>query len=191
MKVALVFVLIFITLACLLVFGAFQPLPQKQQLSNSQLPRTATVAITADTTLSFVPDTTLLVGSTNSEFAVHMNTGRNSVNHVQLEIAYDPLMLKNVTITPGTFFPQPIIQYYENNQSIGRISFITNSSNNHTHIKGAGTVAILSFSRITSASSSATQTVIRIMPKSNVRFQGAPYSVLKQTTEATVFLGKE
>jgi hypothetical protein len=86
---------------------------------------------------------------------------------VQLELAYDPIALTNVTIVPGNFFSQPNILFSRINQSAGRISYVLQPNSTTTQLNTTAPVAIISF--VSSGYATSAQTQMSFLPKSVVK----------------------
>jgi len=121
-----------------------------------------------------------------SEVEVKIDTGTNRVTGVQLELAYDPEILTNVDITPGTFFENPVTLIKDINTEDGRISFALAVSPAQGGIYGAGTVAVLTFR----TASDSGQTRIEFLPKTLVSGEGIAESILQSATGLTLDLSK-
>lgn len=107
---------------------------------------------------------------------------------VQLEIAYDPLSIINMRITPGDFFTNPIILFSRINENTGRISYVLQDNSPEQLIKPDGAVAILSFSPSLSPLTSSTE--LEFLPKTIVKAANGS-NMLNGTYGATVQFNKE
>lgn len=122
---------------------------------------------------------------TTRTVAVTIDT-TNNVNAVQLELGYDPTVISNVSVKPGTFFKQPTILLNNIDEPDGRISYaLAEQIDLHGH-EGQGVVALVSFDTVPNASTSST--TISFMPKTSVTADGIVESVLKKTTNYTLTL---
>jgi hypothetical protein len=117
-------------------------------------------------------------------YDVKINSGTNTVNAVQLDLAYDPSVLTNVTIIPGTFFTNPSQLVNDLDTKNGRISYALGIQPKDKGIKGAGVVAEIMFQFQPTATVSST--TIKFLPKTLVAGQGVNPSVLKSATDATI-----
>lgn len=115
---------------------------------------------------------------------VIINTGQSSVSSVQLELAYDPLILTNVDIKPGGFFINPKIELKNIDKENGRITFALSSLDNQDSL-GQGILAKISFKTLKKNVSIA----IDFLPKTKVSSRGVSESVLKSTVGALFNLG--
>jgi len=108
----------------------------------------------------------------------------NHVNAIQIELGYDPTVVSNITIKPGTFFKQPTILLNTIDQPDGRISYaLAEQIDLHGHA-GQGIAALVSFDTVPNASTSST--TISFMPKTTVTADGILESVLKTTNNFTL-----
>ena len=115
-----------------------------------------------------------------------MDTGSNNVNAVQLELAYDPQALTNVTVAPGDFFTQPNTLLNSLDTVDGRISYATTEQINLPAKSGIGTVAIISFD--IAQGFTGKKTTISFLPKTAVAADRIMESVLRKTTNYTLNL---
>lgn len=108
---------------------------------------------------------------------IGIDTGRNHVSSVQLELQFNPGMLGQITIQPATgsaVLPhQTKVLYSQVDQTTGRISLFLDTDD----MQGKGPVAILSFIPQIASSSSK----IIFLDKTMVTAQGTDLSVLKNT----------
>lgn len=111
---------------------------------------------------------------------VIINTGQSSVTSVQLELSYDPQVLKDVDIKTGSFFINPQVELKNIDEANGRISFAL-STNDSLGALGQGILAKISFKTIKKN----TPTSIDFLPKTQVKAIGISESVLKSTVGAT------
>ncbi len=144
----------------------------------------------AQTILSFGEPsiaTSSSVTSLNYFLPINISTGKNKVTAVQLEIQYDPKILTNVAIVPGSFFPNPDVFLNQIDSKTGRISYAFGVGLTEQGIVGQGTVATLNFSV---NAGTVEQTAILFLPKTLVTAQGVSTSVLKQTNVGQFTVGK-
>lgn len=99
--------------------------------------------------LSFSPIDQIImpnqINSLNIILQSQSNNDEKTPNTIQLEIAYDPNAISNVSIQPGDFFVSPNILINTINEHSGRISYALEKSANDTTQKTLGTVATISF----------------------------------------------
>lgn len=179
----LIFALIVATTA--LVFVAVKQQPQNPpQKAETILP---TPTPFAESTLSFSPNPlTVDNTATSSSINVDINTGSNNATAVQLEMQYDPKVLKNVDIALSSFLQNPVVLLKNIDKKTGRISFAFGINPAGNAQKGMGTVATLTFE--VNKESQGTETAISFLPKTLVTAEGVSQSVLKSSTAARVIL---
>ena len=134
--------------------------------------------------LSSAPST---LGKLTHSLPITISTGTNKVTAVQMELQYDPKILINVSITPGTFLGNPVILLKKVDQKNGRVSYALGISPQDNGKIGSGEVAILTFETLVQIP---TQTSIQFLPKSLVTAEGITQSVLAQTTLTEILVGK-
>lgn len=154
-------------------------------------------------TNSVTPETSLLFGSLESatssgkpkiySLPILINTGKNKVTTVQLELSFDPAILTNVNITPSAFFKNPNVIINKINTDSGIIHYALIESDS-TAAKtasdsaspaergtlGNGTLATLTFESFFSSVSSA----ITFLPRTFVTAEGLEQSALISTNSA-------
>lgn len=84
---------------------------------------TPAISKTDDSTLYFYPDTLIAKRGQDNEASIQIETHGKLPTLLQLEMAYDPSVLTQVTLFPGDIFQQSDILLNENDESTGRISF--------------------------------------------------------------------
>lgn len=148
----------------------------------------ATPTPPAESVLTITPDVIdLTSGATGQQSVnVELDTGTNQVTAVQLELGYDPSVIRNVTVTPGTFFTSPTILLNNNDTTEGRISYAIGIAPAQDPRSGSGTVATISFTVVPSAT--VTETEISLLPRSLVTARGVGPSVLKSASGVQVIL---
>lgn len=105
---------------------------------------------------------------------VTLTTERKKVTAVQIELTYDPKVLTNVDIKPGSFFPNPTILSKKIDAVKGRISYVLGIGLGQSSVNGNGTVAILSFTTVPKNGI----TIIALLPISGLTVVGTVPSVL-------------
>jgi hypothetical protein len=105
---------------------------------------------------------------------VAITTERKKVTAVQIELTYDPKVLTNVDIKPGSFFPNPTILSKKIDAVKGRISYVLGIGLGQSSVNGNGTVAILSFTTVPKNGI----TIIAPLPISKLTVVGTVPSVL-------------
>lgn len=117
---------------------------------------------------------------------VAIDSDDNNVTAVQLEIAYDPKVIRNLQVKPGKFFASPTVLLNKNDVKTGRVSYALGISPAQDPEKGTGTVATLTFTVLPGATG--TETQITLLPKSLVTARGVGPSVLKSASGVTIML---
>ncbi len=118
---------------------------------------------------------------------VMLSTAMNEVTAVQLELQYDPKVITNVKVTPGSFFTNPLIFPFNKTDAVnGRVSYSIGIQPSQNALKGEGTVATISFSKVPGTTAGETQ--LTLLPKSLVSARGVEQSVLKSSQSTTVML---
>lgn len=177
----------------ILLYMAIAP-TLKTNTSNKPQAIVPTPTSAAHSVLSFTPDTIAAVPGVPSTVAIELSTGENNVRAVQIELAYDPAVLSNVSIKSGTFFATPAELIAPTvNAKTGRVSYAFGVP---APKKGTGTVAMLTFTpRLTTSSVNGTPTPsnttqITFVPLSKVAAAGVGPSVLKTSSNLTVTIKK-
>lgn len=185
MKRTVILIIILIIVASGLLFYAlsinFKPQMPKSQLTPSVSPSLTPVA---DTSLFITPEYVTL-SSNSASFEINVDTGSNEITGVQLEIAYDPKIIKNMEIQPGDIFRTPTILLNQNDEKTGRISYALVLSPSQQPVTGTGIVATLILNTYPE-SDTVVQTNITILPKSLVSAIGVDGSVLRDIKNATI-----
>ncbi len=139
---------------------------------------TVTPALTyAQTTLSLSTPVTTALNSYSTN--VLISSGSNKTTAIQLEISYDPKVLTNVAIQPGTFFTTPAVLLKKIDTVSGRISYALGISPSQKPTGGNGTVATITFSTV--PGTTVTQTPINFELKTAATAIGYAQSVIKGT----------
>lgn len=159
----------------------------QQDAPQSSLPQLTPTPDMAYTTLSLIPNP-LTISTPSASVDVSISTKTNKVTAVQLEISYDPKMLANVNIAPGTFFENPIVLLKKVDEKKGRIYFALGISPTQTAKQGTGNVATITFiSNLTKGE----QTQINVLPETLVTAEGIASSVLKSSQGTTVMFSQK
>lgn len=171
-------------------------------LSNNASPRPTETAMKpsptpyAQSTLSMTPNPVVMTASRSASVDVVLDTQGNDATAIQLEIAYDPTILTNFSITPGPLFstnqipPDNIIS--NNDTKNGRITYALVLPLSQEAVQGTGVVARISFTqqailpRISGIQPTTTE--LTLLPKSLVTAEGVSKSVLKQATGTVINL---
>lgn len=125
-----------------------------------------------------------------------IDTGINKVSTVQLELAFDPDVLTDVSISPAEFFENPVILINQIDEVNGRISYALSVSPSASESgkndfaargrQGKGSLATLTFQTNLRPG---TTTTISFLPKTQVEAEGLGQSALKSTNSARLKFG--
>jgi len=181
----LIFALFLITFV-LLVVALYQPSVPKTTQTTVTTPKQPV----AQTVLSFGNPSVATSSSTSAlsySLPVNISSGKNKVTAVQLELQYDPEILTDVVVVPGSFFPSPNVLLNQINPKTGRISYAFGIGLNGQGVTGKDTVAHLTFSTKTTTP---VKTAIIFLPKTLVTAQGISETVLKQATAGEFTIGE-
>ena len=121
-----------------------------------------------------------------STSAVVIDTGNKAVTAVQLEISFDPLILRNVSITPGDFFDTALVLLSKIDYQSGDIFYAVVMPPAGSPKHGKGTIATLSY---VFNSGAFNPTNLRFLPRTKVAAVGIDQSVLKQASDITIAEG--
>jgi hypothetical protein len=118
---------------------------------------------------------------------VSIDTGGDKVTAAQLELSYDPKVLTNVQIKPGTFIQNPVVLLKKVDEANGRISLAIGIPLGQAAPTGTGTVATITFDEIPTATGS---TILNFLPKTAVTAIGIAQSVLKESFGSLFFVNQ-
>jgi hypothetical protein len=113
-------------------------------------------------------------------------TKTNKVTAVQLELQYDPKMITNVRVVPGSFFTNPVPLVTTNDTATGKLTYALAISPTATGATGSGTVATVQFQSVMPKGGS---TQLSILPTTLVTAQGVAESVFLKGTTAIITAG--
>ena len=171
-------VVLIVILALVAVVLVFLALPNKQ---TNLFPKTTKQVVNpADTTLSI--EKAMQVSGTTYSSVVSIDTGKNNVNAVQLELVYDPNVVTNVKVTPLNFLTQPVELLNKIDSKNGRISYALGVAPGQERVNGKGNLAKITYT-ITQSSVS---TSFNFLPKTDVAGDQTAASLLKSTSNGVV-----
>lgn len=183
-KKTLALIIFLFLVTCTLLYFSLRTTPQSTQPLG---PTPTPISVNAHTLLSMnAASATESSKTAQYTVAVKIDTGDNPVNSVQMELAYDPQALTNVTLAPGTFFTQPNVLVNNINTTDGRISYALTEQIDLPGKKGTGTLALVSFN--IAPTFTGKTTTLTFLPKTAVAADKVMESVLKKTTDYTVTL---
>lgn len=139
----------------------------------------------AQTSLSIVPSQAQ-TGATKT-LDVMVDSGGNSVTWVQLEMSFDPKLMTNVVVTPGTYIKTPTELLKKVDYANGRISYVLGIQIGGTGSKGSGAVAHISYQE---AGAKGQKVEIKFLPKTLVTSGSFATSALKKTTDYSYTIGQ-
>jgi hypothetical protein len=159
-----------------------QPQPAVSQPVAQQISPTVPV----HTVLALSPNPLTVSLGQQGKVDVNIDTQDNAVTAVQLELSYDPAVVSNVVVTPGTMFANPVVLINKNDVATGRITYAFGITPAGKPIAGSGAVATITF---TTKASAGKQAEISLLPSTLVTARGVASSVLKSATGTTVVVG--
>lgn len=133
----------------------------------------------ADGLLSMIPQFQIATSSATASVDVILQT-QSRPTVIQLEIAYEPASLYNMSIMPGDYFVAPDIPLEKIDYKNGRISFALSGQSINP---GSKTVARINFTPLNYGVTK--QTELKFFPKTSVK-EGSRLIELKNTTGATI-----
>ena len=174
-------IVILALIAISLVYVAFlsKDAPLKEIVQKTQLQGETNLA---DTSLS-INEATKDEESNNYYSIVNIDTGKNGVIGVQLELYYDPTLITNITVTPLDFFPQAVEVLKKIDQQNGRISYALTVSPGEAAVKGTGQLVKINYTPI---GNDGVNSVINFLPKTEVSGDTTAGSLLKLTSDGEI-----
>lgn len=166
-----------IVLACILI--AFQLL--RNNASPISYTRTATRTNPYPTTDPSLITSSLSFTKYQNAVNVNIDTGSDSISGVQLKIAYDPKVLTNVKVVPGSFFPNGTVLQNDVDAQNGIINYAFAINPGMKQLKGKGQIISISYIAVPQ-----TATDMVFMPNTKITSEGITASVLKNTATITV-----
>jgi hypothetical protein len=124
--------------------------------------------------LMLEPEKTDVNPGSYNHLDVVVNTKSSIASIIQLEIAYDPEAITDVSVLPGTYFMSANVLLNTIDKKNGRISYAIAPSNNQKPNTNAHTVAIINF-RANLVNN--IQTKFTFLPKTAIQYNGAKISL--------------
>ena len=190
-RTILLIVVLFLVVVVLL-FVTLRSTQKSSSPTSSSTPMTTKPVVKKEAIIYMVPNplyipSNVADGKTFVLTYININTGANKVSGVQLEMQYDPKVISNVKLSPGTFFKNPNIIINTVDQQTGKITYAIGPQlgANSTAQSGIGPIAALQFT-VTAAVGQSTS--FDILPTSEVASSGIPVSVLKDATGARIVI---
>lgn len=183
--IAIVLTIGFVLVAVGVIGPNSQPSTKSQ---NASIPNYDSIPKTASLYFS----TPLLNVTANpAQVDIMVETGGQEISGTQLELQYNPAIIKNVTVSSPTdsFFGTPNdykILYTNIDQQNGTISFTVAANNRELARTGNGKVATLSFT--VDQNTTVPTTTLTFAPTTLVTIFGANQTVLKEAAGLTVVL---
>ena len=115
--------------------------------------------------------------------AIVLDTGNKDVTAVQLEVSFDPMILTNITVKPGSFFEKAYVLLSNIDYNAGSIFYAVVMPPDGMPKHGVGTVARIYY---TFNSGAINPTILKFLPRTKVAAAGIDQSVLKQAESITV-----
>jgi hypothetical protein len=143
----------------------------------------------AHTVLSFSPQTTTVSSASSSaqSLDIMINANGDPVSGIQLELSFDPKVITLKTLTPGTFLPNSLTLLPAKIDNVnGTATLIFAKTPSQKPQNGSGLAASLTYT--IKPGVTASQTQIKILPKSEISGTGMKDSVLKSEDTATIML---
>lgn len=189
-----------VTVFLILIAIRYQPpktLPVQPQPTPTIIEKTSSVY--------FLPDNISAVLNKQMTADIFVDTNAKPITGVQVELAFDPKVVRNVKINPpssnvtsasNNFFGgerEYSVLFKEVNQNSGRVSYAIAITPTSAAKTGVGKVAELSFSVVSSAASIPNQgsSIISFTEKTMVTSEGITESVLKDTKPLTITLSPQ
>lgn len=167
----------------LLMVVALSPKAQAPVKSNPAANSTPTAP--AEAVLSFANATSS--GSLDSVDVV-ASTGNATATGFQLELSFDPKLISNIEITPGSFVKGwQVLPLSDTDYKNGRISYAVGVPLGGNGVKGRGAIAHISFTEIGLKGQVMS---IKVLPKTMVSAQGFAGSFLKSSSNYTKVIGE-
>ena len=148
--------------------------PQQETSMKAQVFPT----VPAHSVLSLFPNPVNVAAGQRGSVDVNIDTSDNNVTAVQLEIAYDPIYITNIKVTPGPLFSNPVVLFDKNNTKDGRLTYMYGIAPSGQTVKGNGVAATISFTTLNKTG----DTQLALLPTSLVTARGISDSVLKQAS---------
>lgn len=155
-----------------------------QPTQSAQQPEPTTPAFTV---LNLAPNPLTVAPGQQGRAEVTIDTDQNDVTAVQLELGYDPNVITNVKVTPGTLIANPAVLIDKNDPTQGRYTYAFGITPNGTPVKGQGVVATVTFTARANAVGKETQ--LGLLPTTLVTARGVANSVMKSAAGTIITVG--
>lgn len=159
----------------------------QQQPSKGPTPTGTVVQVSptpdvAHSVLSLEPNPVTVAAGGRGAVDVNINTSDNAVTAVQLELSYDPKVVRNVQVVPGPLFTGAVVLINKNDPTTGTYTYAFGRTPGQAPVSGTGVVAKITFT----AAASSTPSQLTLLPSTLVTARGVATSVLKSSTGTQV-----
>lgn len=180
---------LFVVVVILLYVALSSGNPSSQQSAPQQkTTQTSPAPVIGHTQLSLSPAQLVVPPSSQSgSIDVLINANGDKVTGVQLAMTFDPTIITNVVVTPGSFLPQATALLNSVDQQKGTVfsAFVLPPS--QKAVTGTGTVATITFTKTVKVGT----TTLSFGDQTKVTAEGVTVSVLKQATGGTITQGTQ
>jgi Cohesin domain len=125
---------------------------------------------------------TLSVIKKTNAVDVMIDTNFDTVTGIQLGFTYDPEVISNVQVIPGTFLSNQVVLQNVVDQEKGIIRFATAIKPNTPPVKGKGVVATITYTVVDGTK----QTELTFTKRTQISASGMTHSALKDFTSVTL-----
>ena len=122
------------------------------------------------------------LGNNSYQVNVDIDSAKLYATGTDLYLTYNPKTIGNVSVSKGSFIANPIELFNKVDPTTGDISYSINTEAGFKGTKGAGTIAVITFTVIGTPSGT---TSINFGTNSDVTAQGTPKSVLGKSVGTT------
>jgi hypothetical protein len=132
----------------------------------------------AHSVLSLSPNPVTVAPGAVGRVEVNIAPSDNAVTAVQLELSYDPKVIRNVRVVPGPLFQNSVELINKNDTTTGTYTYAFGKTPAQTPVTSPGVVATITFT----ATASDTPSQLLLLPSTLVTARGVASSVLKSAT---------
>lgn len=194
-KRTLILIFLLVAFGAILTFIALmqsvERTQKKQQVATSQQPTpTIDPSLVPDTTLLASPSATLIKVGQRQVIDVNINTGKNLLTTVQLEIGFEPEFLDVTKIEAGPFFADSTVLLNQIDRKTGRATLALGVT---TPAQGTGTVARITVVGKKATGTTGRATAINFLQKTQVLGSSNKNltSLIKQSQGAQIIITNE
>ena len=182
-KTILLIILLTVITTGLLILAIASQKEEIEQLSTTS-PTVSPTPNEAILSLSQSNQTTKTDGT--KQVDLWIDTGKNKVTAIQMELAYDPNVLSDIKVVPAFFIENPVILFNQVDTKNGRVSFAVGISSPDKTLSGKGIIATINYRVLPSAK--ADNTTLHFLSKTGVSAEGIKGTVLKETNDLNLLL---